>query len=374
MRQTSLESFIRAGGSKALVLRTANKRPCPAHKQDDRPADVAVRDWVNEVWSRNFGATAQAILKTKPFEFSPADLSDLDQEALRADAVSAILAAMEREGFDPTDAEGEQRALAVLFGFLNQHQQEAMGIDFYVWTTQHDAHVRGSHAERDVTVFRWDEPPEGGHPSQDYGCRCYARALGIEGYWERVSEGVETFIGGIEDWEDSVDHMYLDTNDNVTVGIGTLLPDAESAAALAFRDRASGDLASAEDIRAEFDIIDAMDGSTSRRASYYEQFTELYLPSVEISRLVREHVRNDFDELLTMFPAFGNFPLSAQVALWDMIYNLGPEGLRRGFPRMRQAIEDGDWEEAARQSHRLDIGEGRNDFVFNLFMDAAEGR
>jgi GH24 family phage-related lysozyme (muramidase) len=60
-----------------------------------------------------------------------------------------------------------------------------------------------------------------------------------------------------------------------------------------------------------------------------------------------------------------------QVALWDMIYNLGPRGLA-GFKSLRQAIEEGDWEEAARQSHRLKISDDRNDFVFNLFMDAAD--
>jgi len=83
-------------------------------------------------------------------------------------------------------------------------------------------------------------------------------------------------------------------------------------------------------------------------------------------------MRGDFDDLLRMFPYFGDFPLSAQIALWDMIYNLGPGGLRREFPLMRQAIQDGDWEEAARQSHRGDIGEPRNDYVRDLFMEAAE--
>lgn len=372
MYRSSVESFIRSGGGRALVLRHTPPLSLGL-KQDGPTGEATVSQWVDDVWNRSFGATTQAILRTKPFEFSAAGLSGLDQEALRADAVNALLAAMEREGFDLTSAEGEQRALAILSGVLNQRQQEAMGVEFYVWTTQHDAQVRGSHADRDDRIFRWDDPPEGGHPSQDYGCRCYARALGVEGYWERVREGVEAFISDIGNWEGNVGHMYLDGAGNVTVGKGKLLPDAESAAALPFRDRVTGDLASEEDIRSEFDIIDAMEGATNLTASDYEPFTHLYLPQSEIDRLVREHVRNDFDELLRMFPDFGNFPLPAQIALWDMIYNLGPEGLRREFPTLRQAIEDGDWEEAARQSHRLDIGERRNDFVFDLFMDAATG-
>lgn len=136
-----------------------------------------------------------------------------------------------------------------------------MQIEFYVWTTQHDARVREGHAERDGKIFRWDDPPEGGHPSREFDCGGYARALGLEGYWARVSDGVEAFTTDLATWEGSVDYIYLDDRDNVTVGKGKLLPDAESAAALPFRDRATGKLASADEIHAEFDLINAVEGS-----------------------------------------------------------------------------------------------------------------
>lgn len=279
---------------------------------------------------------------------------------------------MEREDFNLTSADWEQRALAVLFGFLNQALQKAMGIEFYVWTTQHDARVRGSHAERDDKIFRWDSPPDGGHPSQDFGCRCYARVLGTEGYWARISEGIKTFASDLGDWEGNVDYMYLVTKGNVTDGKGKLLPDAESAVALPFRDRTTGNLASKDEIRAEYDLIAGMEASQSRGASYYEPFTNLYLPQSDIDRMVTDHMRGDFEALLRQYPDFGNLPVSAQIALWDMIYNLGPGGLAQ-FRLLRRATENGDWEEAARQSHRDGPSEERNQFVFDLFMDAAEG-
>ena len=145
MYRSSVESFIRSGGGRALLLR--HTPLSLGLKQDGPTGEATVSPRVDDVWNRSFGATTQAILRTKPFEFSAAGLSGLDQEALRADAVNALLAAMEREGFDLTSAEGEQRALAVLSDVLNQRQQEAMGADIYVWTTQHDAQVRGSHAD-----------------------------------------------------------------------------------------------------------------------------------------------------------------------------------------------------------------------------------
>lgn len=300
-----------------------------------------------------------------------ATLSDLDIESLRADALLTVQAAIESEGLDIASADGEQRALAVLSGFLNQAQQLAMQIEFYVWSTRQDSRVREGHAERDDMIFRWDTPPEGGHPTEDFGCRCYARALGIEGYWARVQPSVDGFVADIEEWEGNVDHMYLDTRGFVTVGKGKLLPDSASASALPFRVRATDALASDNDIRAEYDRIAGMEASQTRGAAFYEQFTSLNLPQADIDELVQNHVRQDFEALLRQYPGFGNLSLSAQIALWDMIYNLGPRGLAQ-FQMLRQAILDGVWEEAAEQSHRNGPSEARNQYVFDLFIDAAE--
>ena len=44
----------------------------------------------------------------------------------------------------------------------------------YVWWTKDDLQVRSSHAARDGKIFNWNKPPKGGHPGQDYGCRCRA--------------------------------------------------------------------------------------------------------------------------------------------------------------------------------------------------------
>lgn len=279
---------------------------------------------------------------------------------------------MGREGIDLTSSAWEERAVAVLVGFVNQAQQEAMGIEFYVWQTQSDARVREGHAERDDKIFRWDVPPEGGHPSQDFGCRCYARPLGKEGYWERVSEGVETFAADVDALEGTIDHMYLDTNGNVTVGQGKLLSSADDAADLPFQVRTTGTLASTADIRNEFETIHAMQDAVGREADYFAAFTHLNLSQDTIERLVVEHIRDNFEGLLSIFPDFGNFPVAAQVAIWDMVYNLGLGGFRREFPNLQEAIRAGDWAIAASESARTDVGPERNDYVFDLFMEAAD--
>lgn len=76
----------------------------------------------------------------------------------------------------------EERLLRAFAGLINQLRQENLGIEQYIWRSQDDAKVRDSHAAYDDRVFRWDNPPEGGHPGTAHNCRCYAEPvfLGVQ--------------------------------------------------------------------------------------------------------------------------------------------------------------------------------------------------
>lgn len=41
----------------------------------------------------------------------------------------------------------------------------------YIWRTVKDNDVRPAHAAREGQIFSWTNPPEGGHPGEDYNCR-----------------------------------------------------------------------------------------------------------------------------------------------------------------------------------------------------------
>ena len=47
----------------------------------------------------------------------------------------------------------------------------------YIWRTAGDAKVRPEHAARDGRQYRWDDPPDGENPAEDYNCRCWAEPL-----------------------------------------------------------------------------------------------------------------------------------------------------------------------------------------------------
>ncbi len=59
-------------------------------------------------------------------------------------------------------------------GQINQIRQENAGVTQYTWSTSHDERVREEHAALDGQVFSWADPPEPGHPGEDFQCRCIA--------------------------------------------------------------------------------------------------------------------------------------------------------------------------------------------------------
>lgn len=61
-----------------------------------------------------------------------------------------------------------------LLGSLNQARQKEAGITSYIWSTSMDERVREDHALREGQTFRWDDPPDDGHPGEPIQCRCSA--------------------------------------------------------------------------------------------------------------------------------------------------------------------------------------------------------
>lgn len=61
-----------------------------------------------------------------------------------------------------------------LNGQLTELRQTDIGVDSYVWRGVLDSRERPEHVAREGKVFRWDQPPDDGHPGQPIQCRCIA--------------------------------------------------------------------------------------------------------------------------------------------------------------------------------------------------------
>lgn len=57
---------------------------------------------------------------------------------------------------------------------INKARQLSMGVETYTWQTAKDERVRPDHQHKQGKTFRWDSPPDGGHPGQPIRCRCTA--------------------------------------------------------------------------------------------------------------------------------------------------------------------------------------------------------
>lgn len=67
--------------------------------------------------------------------------------------------------------------ISKLNGDIAEAQQTDLGITQYVWRTSLDERVRESHAILEGETFDWDDPPEPGHPGEDFSCRCTAEPV-----------------------------------------------------------------------------------------------------------------------------------------------------------------------------------------------------
>ena len=73
------------------------------------------------------------------------------------------------------------------------------------------------------------------------------------------------------------------------------------------------------------------------------------------------------DGLAAGIPNYMTISNSWKMALLDMAYNLGAEGLLKGYPRMLAAVQAGDGQMASVESHRNGIGDDRNAWTRQQF-------
>ena len=64
----------------------------------------------------------------------------------------------------------------------------------YIWRTASDSKVRSTHANREGKVYSWSNPPEGGHPGEDFNCRCRAEERDCTIQWVELRDIVKELV------------------------------------------------------------------------------------------------------------------------------------------------------------------------------------
>jgi GH24 family phage-related lysozyme (muramidase) len=184
-----------------------------------------------------------------------------------------------------------------------------------------------------------------------------------------VATYLEQSLTKLKEFEGCVPWMYRDTVGKVTVGVGLMLPDSKTAQTLPFvlGTRA----ATPDEISAEYARVDAM--TLGRASSFYKTPTSPELTQQTIDAELSSVLERFEADLRTEFPHYDTLPDGVKMALLDMIYNLGPAGLFKGFPHLISAIQTGAWAQAAEHCMRRGPGSTRNNWTRQQFLSAVVG-
>lgn len=179
---------------------------------------------------------------------------------------------------------------------------------------------------------------------------------------------MKDFIASLKRWEGSVPHMYLDTKGFITVGVGNLLATVSAAMDLSFM--LGKEVAFSHEIHADYSRILRMTPGLS--AGAYRNKSSVTLLEEDIDRLLRKRLDTEFlPGLAKLLPGFSRFPRSAQIALLDIAFNCGVNGLAK-FKNLRASVAAGDWIAAGRSSRRAGARDERNAWTRRQFAAAAQ--
>lgn len=124
---------------------------------------------------RGFTAENVALIKSVPARFFSeveSRLVAMVRQGARAEEIGGELADR-LEVAESNAARIARDQVGKFFGEVNRVRQESIGIDGYFWRGMGDNREREEHVLREGRRYAWSDPPVGGHPGEDYLCRCW---------------------------------------------------------------------------------------------------------------------------------------------------------------------------------------------------------
>lgn len=173
-------------------------------------------------------------------------------------------------------------------------------------------------------------------------------------------------------YEGKFNHLYLDTKGKVTVGVGHLVANrvAISIVTLYKKNKLPTQLATLSEKQAEYDTITKLPWGNRYGAATFKPHTNLIMKDADINLLLDKHINSFYRELSNIYKKTNGYPddfdklhKNVQLALFDMIFNLGATKIISSFPSFNKALKANDWKKAAIESNRPDVSPTRNQYV-----------
>lgn len=264
--------------------------------------------------------------------------------------------------------------------------------DYYIWRTKKDDRVRGKHAEREGEIFNWHVPPEGGHPGEDYNCRCWAEPYKPERYKNKPmivdvsgldmfkelqktlkpvdlnnknfpqyaandkantasdvlyfknmlsdEELLELMANNLLETEKMKNYIYLDKFGHITSGVGALLDDEKAFKSVPWKigDRlateAEVDAAYRYFVAKRFEKDDkGKFKNHNRLAESFENECALRVSKEYMVQRMMTHLREDLYRARKKRNDFDTYPIPLKLIILDFYYNKGSFYNQPGLPQ-----------------------------------------
>ena len=167
-------------------------------------------------------------------------------------------------------------------------------------------------------------------------------------------------------FENDIAWPYLDSLGNVTFACGFMCPDLATFYTYPWQS-ADGCIAVEADVATAWRLVGQM--APDKLPGFYHYAGCLTLPQQARDALLMAKLTTLDGQLGAAFDGWEGFPEPAKLALIDMAWNLGFEGLMHKFPLMCAAIKEGPhWQTAAMECERGGISQTRNDWTKQQFL------
>ncbi len=150
------------------------------------------------------------------------------------------------------------------------------------------------------------------------------------------------------DVENYLPYMYRDSDGNVTVGIGHLLPTASDAKNLDFFTRGPNVAAEDLDIERAFNRVKNAPLPQNTVPTAFERFSNIRISEAYAETLALD-IMDDFQRIVRSrdyYPEFDSYPVLAKMGLLDLVYNRGAKGARDDYKRTTAAVRRRNWKQA----------------------------
>jgi len=218
-----------------------------------------------------------------------------------------------------------------------------------------------------------------GNPANNYGFGNSDIAANIENMNNTVNQNpnyisddelYKRMWNNIKEYEDVIQHPYLDTKGYITTGAGANIDNYNDFMKVNFTVNGipatdAQKLIGYNTLRGLSEEQDASGNYINRnkKADSFSNKTNLQLSEQDAYNMAQTHMINDLAHVRTEFTDFDTFPNPLKEVLLDIQYNVKGGLNKQKWPKLYGAITNRDVNGIANNVHRKDVGRERNDWA-----------